>query len=119
VADALSRMYEEVEQVTAVFMSLSQPLVGLMEDLKCENESLEELQQLHQKMDHGEIPIGFRRENGLVIYQNRYNIGHESRLKTLLLREFHDTPSAGHGGIKKMLVGLSALFYWKGMRKSV
>ncbi|GKB71996.1 ty3-gypsy retrotransposon protein [Tanacetum coccineum] len=37
----------------------------------------------------------------------------------MLLREFHDTPSAGHGGIKKMLVGLAALFYWKGMRKSV
>ncbi|GKC30489.1 ty3-gypsy retrotransposon protein [Tanacetum coccineum] len=116
VADALFRMYEEVEQVTAAFISLSQPLVGLMEDLKCENESLEELQQLHQKMDRGEIPIGFRRENGLVIYRDRYYIG--QRLKTLLLWEFHDTPSAGHGEIKKMLVGLSALFYWKGMRKS-
>ncbi|GJW86965.1 ty3-gypsy retrotransposon protein [Tanacetum coccineum] len=26
---------------------------------------------------------------------------------------------AGHSGVKKMLIGLSALFYWKGMRKSV
>ncbi|GJY00541.1 ty3-gypsy retrotransposon protein [Tanacetum coccineum] len=119
VADALSRMYEDVHQVTAAFMSLSQPLVGLMGDVKGENESLEEKRQLHQKMDRGEIPIGFRRENGLLIYQDRYYIGLESRLKTLLLREFHDTPGVGHGEIKKMLVGLSALFYWKRMRKSV
>ncbi|GKA29453.1 ty3-gypsy retrotransposon protein [Tanacetum coccineum] len=103
VANVLSRMNEEVEQVTNAFMSLSQPLVWLMEDLKHENESLEELQQLHQKMDRGEIPIGFRRKNGLVIYRDRYYIGHESRLKTLLLREFQDTPSVGHGRIKKML----------------
>ncbi|GJW67410.1 ty3-gypsy retrotransposon protein [Tanacetum coccineum] len=52
VADERSRMYDRGEHDKAVFMSLSQPLVGLMEDLKCENESLEELQQLHQKMDH-------------------------------------------------------------------
>nr|GEX01345.1 prolyl oligopeptidase family protein [Tanacetum cinerariifolium] len=41
--------------------------------------------------------------------------GIESKLKVLLLREFHDTPSVGHGGIKKTLVGLSTLFFWKGM----
>nr|GEW36501.1 Ty3/gypsy retrotransposon protein [Tanacetum cinerariifolium] len=33
--------------------------------------------------------------------------------------QFHNKPSAGHGGIKKMLAGLSALFFWKRMRKSV
>ncbi|GJW97926.1 ty3-gypsy retrotransposon protein [Tanacetum coccineum] len=33
--------------------------------------------------------------------------------------EFHDTPCAEHEGVKKMLVGLSALFYWPRMRKSV
>ncbi|GJT06337.1 peroxidase 64 [Tanacetum coccineum] len=41
-------------------------------------------------------------------------VGQESKLKTLLLREFHNTPSAGHGGIKKTLVGLSALFFLNG-----
>ncbi|GJR00634.1 ty3-gypsy retrotransposon protein [Tanacetum coccineum] len=59
------------------------------------------------------------REGRLVIFQDRHFIDAESKLKSLLLQEFHNTPSAGHGGVKKMLVGLSALFYWKGMRKSV
>ncbi|GKE14949.1 ty3-gypsy retrotransposon protein [Tanacetum coccineum] len=70
-------------------------------------------------MDSGIALSGFRRENGLLIFKDRYYVGKNSKLKTLLLREFYATPSAGHGGIKKTLVGLSAMFFWKGMRKSV
>ncbi|GJW01569.1 ty3-gypsy retrotransposon protein [Tanacetum coccineum] len=62
---------------------------------------------------------GFRREQGMIIFRDRYYIGTQSKLKELLLSEFHNTPTEGHSGMKKMLVGLSALFYWKGMRKSV
>ncbi|GKE17428.1 ty3-gypsy retrotransposon protein, partial [Tanacetum coccineum] len=118
-ADALSRVFEEAEQVTAAFLAFSQPLVGFIGDLRGENETLAELLEIHGKMNNGEVLSGFRRENGLLIYNNRYFLGQESKLTTLLLREFHNTPSAGHGGIKKTLVGLSALFFWKGMRKSV
>ncbi|GKA02096.1 ty3-gypsy retrotransposon protein [Tanacetum coccineum] len=50
---------------------------------------------------------------------NRYYVGAESKLKPLLLWEFYDMPSSGHEGVKKMMVGLSAVFYWKGMRKIV
>ncbi|GKC50052.1 ty3-gypsy retrotransposon protein, partial [Tanacetum coccineum] len=76
-ADALSRVFEEDEQLSASFMDFIKPLVGLVGELR------------------------------------------ESKLKPLLLQEFHATPSAGHGGIKKILVRLSALFFWKGMRKPV
>nr|GEY10749.1 Ty3/gypsy retrotransposon protein [Tanacetum cinerariifolium] len=62
---------------------------------------------------------GFRREQGLLLYRDRYYIGTDLNLKDLFLSEFHDTPCAGHEGTKKMLVGLSALLYWKGMRKPV
>ncbi|GJZ67422.1 ty3-gypsy retrotransposon protein [Tanacetum coccineum] len=119
VADALSRMYEDEELVKAEFMAISQPIVGLLDYLKSENETLEELQVLHQQLDTGSGPDGFRREQGLLIFGNRYYVGTKSKLKALLLREFHDTSSAGYGGVKKMLVGLFALFYWRGMPKSV
>nr|GEY72706.1 Ty3/gypsy retrotransposon protein [Tanacetum cinerariifolium] len=119
VADALSRMYDDGELVKAEFMAISQPTVGLLGNLKSENETLEKLQALHQQLDTGSGPDGFQQEQGLLIFRNRYYVGTESKLKALLLREFHDTPSAGHGGVKKMLVGLSVLFYWLGMRKSV
>ncbi|GJX85258.1 ty3-gypsy retrotransposon protein [Tanacetum coccineum] len=40
----------------------------------------------------GEVLSGFRRENGLLLHNNRYYLGQESKLKTLLLEEFHATP---------------------------
>nr|GEW42420.1 Ty3/gypsy retrotransposon protein [Tanacetum cinerariifolium] len=119
VSDALSRMYVDGELVKAEFMAISKPIVGLLGNLKSENETLKELQALHQQLDTGSGSDGFRREQGLSIFCNRYYVGMESKLNALLLYEFHDTPSAGHGGMKKMLVTLSALFYWRGMHKSV
>ncbi|GJT16062.1 ty3-gypsy retrotransposon protein [Tanacetum coccineum] len=62
VADALSRVFEadEDENSTAAFMTLSQPLVGLLDDLRQENGTLEELRQLHQRIE-GNVPMeGYR-----------------------------------------------------------
>ncbi|GJW57808.1 ty3-gypsy retrotransposon protein [Tanacetum coccineum] len=43
VADVLSRVFEDDEDVTTVFMAFSYLVVGLLEDLKQENETLDEL----------------------------------------------------------------------------
>nr|GEX57869.1 putative lysine-specific demethylase JMJ16 [Tanacetum cinerariifolium] len=68
---ALSRMFEEDQQLTASFMALIQSLLGFVGDFQ----------------------------------------GIEAQ--GLVATKFHDTLSAGHGGIKKTLVGLSALFFGK------
>nr|GFB15363.1 Ty3/gypsy retrotransposon protein [Tanacetum cinerariifolium] len=54
-------MFEDDEQVMAAFMALSQPVLGLLDDLRKENESLEELKVLHQKLESGDGPLRFRR----------------------------------------------------------
>nr|GEZ03740.1 putative mitochondrial protein [Tanacetum cinerariifolium] len=64
VADALSRVFEEDDEVTSAFMSFSRPVVGLLADLKHENETLDELCQIHWKIDQGETLDGFHREHG-------------------------------------------------------
>ncbi|GKD74771.1 ty3-gypsy retrotransposon protein, partial [Tanacetum coccineum] len=79
----------------------------------------EEDDEIHRRMDQGETLDDFHREHGLLLFRQRYFLGVESKLKEGLLAEFHSTPSAGHGGVKKMLVGLATLFYWKGMRRSI
>ena len=56
-------------------MALSKPIVGLMEDLKRENATLEELRQIYQLLDKGEILEGFRFEQGLLLFQGRYFVG--------------------------------------------
>ncbi|GJT02811.1 retrotransposon-related protein [Tanacetum coccineum] len=47
VAYAFSRVYDEADEVIASFMALSQPLVSLVDDLRKENETLDELKIIH------------------------------------------------------------------------
>ncbi|GJZ52542.1 ty3-gypsy retrotransposon protein [Tanacetum coccineum] len=101
VADALSRLQEDDDEVTSAFMALSRPVVGLLEELKRENETLDELCQLHRRLDQGESLEGFQREQGLLLFQGKYFIGVESKSKALLLSEFHVTPSAAYEGVQK------------------
>ncbi|GJY92684.1 ty3-gypsy retrotransposon protein [Tanacetum coccineum] len=93
VADALSCVYDEADEVIAAFMALSQPLVSLVDALRKENETLDELKIIHQNLERKEVLDGFRQEQGMILFR--------------------------HSGVKKMLVGMSALFYWKGMGKSI
>ncbi|GKF28003.1 hypothetical protein Tco_0094345, partial [Tanacetum coccineum] len=94
-------------------MHLSQPLTVFLSDLKAENSTLADLVTIHRQLDTGTAAVGFRHQEGMLIFQDRCYVGAESKLKPLLLWEFYDMPSLGHEGVKKMMVGLSAVFYWK------
>nr|GEV35627.1 hypothetical protein [Tanacetum cinerariifolium] len=109
-ADAFSRMYDEDESMSASFMAIIQPLAAFLGELKEENRTLEELLDLHQQLDREDVAAAFGREGRLVIFHDRYFISANSKLKSLLLREFHNTPSTSHSEVEQMLVGLSALF---------
>ncbi|GJS53890.1 ty3-gypsy retrotransposon protein [Tanacetum coccineum] len=52
---------------------------------KEEKQTLEELLDLHRQLDLRDAADGFRREGGLVIFHDRYFIGMESKLKSMLL----------------------------------
>ncbi|GJX62232.1 ty3-gypsy retrotransposon protein [Tanacetum coccineum] len=59
-ANALSWMFKKDEQLTTSFMALSQPILGFMDDLWGENETLAELRDLHGCIDSGIALSGFR-----------------------------------------------------------
>ncbi|GJR52651.1 hypothetical protein Tco_1403172 [Tanacetum coccineum] len=55
------------------------------------------------RLDQGEVLEGLQHEQGLLLFIGRYFIGARSKLKEVLLSEFHDTPNVGHGGSKKKI----------------
>ncbi|GJS43651.1 ty3-gypsy retrotransposon protein [Tanacetum coccineum] len=113
-------MTKDVEEELFLWArQLKMQALCLVDDLRKENEMLDELKVVHQKLERKEVLDGFGREQGMILFRDRYFIGAESKLKELLLSEFHNTSMVGHSGVKKMLVGMSALFYWKGMRKTI
>ncbi|GKC45980.1 transposon ty3-I gag-pol polyprotein, partial [Tanacetum coccineum] len=70
VAHALSRVHDEADDVITVFMALSQPLVSLVDDLRKQNETLDELKVIHLKLERKEVLDGFWREHGMILFRD-------------------------------------------------
>ncbi|KAL4289567.1 hypothetical protein GQ457_14G014840 [Hibiscus cannabinus] len=56
---------------------------------------------------------------GLLLWRNIIMVPDETALRTLLLREFHNSVIGGHAGVTRTFHRLAAGFYWPGMRKDV
>ena len=109
--DALSRIHEEnvmeEPKPTAFCLSLvSQPSSEILAALHKENDSLPDMKQLQQRYAASSLTSDFSVQRGLLLFRHRYYLSPHSSLETMLLKEFHETPMAGHVGIKKTLVRL-------------
>ncbi|VFQ94589.1 unnamed protein product [Cuscuta campestris] len=91
-ADALSRRDEE-EDTVGLFMALVQPVPLLMHDLRLENQSLQELQELHAAVSADNASPDFSVHDGLLYFKRRLYLGRASSLLSALLEEFHSTPA--------------------------
>ena len=98
-ADALSRIHEEnvteEPKPTALCLSLvSQPSSEILAALDKENGSLPYMKQLHQRYAADSLTSNFSVQGGLLLFRHRYYLSPHSSLKTMLLKEFHETPMA-------------------------
>lgn len=130
VADALSHapevMVENVSDVDSSIVQTSyltlistQPVSEFLDDLHCVNKNDPELVDLHNRFARQELPSEYHVVDSLLAFNHKYVIPSASPLKHKLLHEFHNSRFAGHGGVKKTLVGLITLFYWPKMRLDV
>ncbi|VFQ71455.1 unnamed protein product [Cuscuta campestris] len=126
VADALSRQHlehgtsYEVSTVGAVqLFNFSQPLLEILARIRAENETEPDLVRLHELHRQGSLPAPFSVMDGILFYQTRMCVGAASSLRMELLREYHDSPIAGHTGVHRTFTRLAATFYWPSMCKDV
>ncbi|VFQ92913.1 unnamed protein product [Cuscuta campestris] len=82
------------------------------------NHTEPDLAELHRAHVAGRLPLPYAVEDGLLFYKRRLCIGSQSPLRTELLREYHDTLMAGHGGVLRTFQRLAMVFFWKGLRMS-
>lgn len=122
VADALSRV-SEVEvadgETSEVWVVTCGPVPEFLSILRKENAEAQDLKGIRQQYDKGELSEDYKLVDGIITFKGRYYLSEKSELKELLLKEFHCSVFAGHGGIKKTLVGLSSMFYWPKIRRDV
>ncbi|VFQ87512.1 unnamed protein product [Cuscuta campestris] len=118
VADALSRR-DDAGELAASFFQLSRPVPTLVADILRENTSKADLRHLHEAAKSRSLPADYSIADGLVFYRRRVCIGKDSTLRYSLLREYHDSPLAGHPGVQRTFAWLAMHFYWPGMRRDV
>lgn len=141
-ADALSRMshhcvhdYEDNRQQTVLkprhFARISANVVDdtpvneleqeIRRSSKREAEVLEGLKELKrgglQRLAGG-LPQ-WEEDDGLVYHRGRVYVPPEGDLRKRVLRQCHDTPTAGHGGNHSTFALVSSHYWWPGMRAFV
>ncbi|KAK9139848.1 hypothetical protein Scep_009529 [Stephania cephalantha] len=62
---------------------------------------------------------GYSVREELVFCHSKLVVPETSTLRSLLLQEFHASPTGGHAGIQQTYARLSALFYWPLMGQSM
>lgn len=77
-------------------------------------------QQIKQDLKSGNKEhVGFQLVQDRLLYIGRVVVPHKSRLKQIILQQYHNSPAGGHGGDVKSYLRIAADWYWGGMRKDV
>ncbi|VFQ62072.1 unnamed protein product [Cuscuta campestris] len=118
VPDALSRR-DEPPLLGHSLVLLSQPVPELLNTIRAENLNQPDLLTLHEKFRQGTLNSDYAVADDILYFRRRIYIGVNSELRTVLIREYHDTPMAGHSGIHRTFQHLAMVFYWSSMRRDI
>lgn len=103
----------------ALLLAASAPISEVLDILRRDNTTLPDLLVLHQQFEARKLPPGYSCKQGILYFRDRYYVSPHSPLQPRLLLEAHATPMAGHAGVKRTLICLSAVYFWPHQRRSV
>lgn len=114
-ADSLSRMPEKL-----TLAAMTTYFVPDLEEIQQQVDDDSFLSNIKQviKTDPSAYPH-FSLAGDTLLYEGRMVLPADSPAILSLLREFHDSPMGGHGGIRRTYHTIASEFYWKGIKKSV
>ncbi|KAL4383207.1 hypothetical protein GQ457_15G011330 [Hibiscus cannabinus] len=112
--DALSR------EVGVMLMAFTQTTWGVINVVRRASAIDSELLDIRAKLQEGDDKYqGYSEQGGILLNKGRVIVPKEVALRSLLLREYHQSVSGGHAGILRTFQRLAANFFWKGMRADV
>jgi len=107
VPDALSRKH----QLRMVYVGKTEPQKEV--GLASRRDAF--AKEVRQNIQNG-AKSHFHLQNGLLWYKQRQFYVPEGRVRELLLKECHDGPLAGHGGVKCTTMFLKKSYYWPNLK---
>lgn len=115
-ADALSQMNGATN--FALFSNFGpQPILweAIRREYMAHPETMKLLNSLKEDPGHPNFVI----REGILLFKGKVWIPTDSALQSLLLVEFHSTPTGGYARIHRTLSRISSIFYWTDLRRSI
>ena len=98
---------------------------GMKVKLKIASEENYQFQEIRNALEKeqtklGKIALGLTQwKKDLMWYKNRIWVPHNEEIRTEIIRQHHDIPQAGHGGIVKTTQLICRIYYWPELRKDI
>lgn len=113
-ADALSRIPE------SSLTHISGPVIESLDEIQEEVHQDPVLRAIVEALQQGRATEdGYHLQGTRLYYQGRLVLPATSPWRTIMIREFHASPTGGHAGILRTLQRVRANVFWKGMRRDV
>jgi hypothetical protein len=116
VADALSRRVHELH-VTTINMYQIDLKGKIFEATKEDLHYMELVTKVHKGKMQQKVEDYELRNDGILLYMNIIYVPNSHELRTMILKEMHNVPYAGHPGYQKIVVAVKSQYYWPSMKK--
>ncbi len=120
VADALSRRPDhKADEQEMSAMSASRTSAAIVDAIKAAYDTDGRCVDLLQQHQNGRMPAGMKVINGVIYAQQQTYVPNNAHVRTMLLREAHDSLVSGHLGVAKTAELLTRTYYWPGIHADV
>jgi hypothetical protein len=79
-------------------------------------ELITKLQQVKMQQKVVDYELGI---DGILLYRNIFYVPNSSELRSVILKEMHNVPYAGHPGYQKTISTVKIQYYWPGMKREI
>eukprot|EP00253_Pinus_taeda_P015903 PITA_15903 len=118
VADALSRKVQNLYEIS--ISGWKSPFLEIIKEIADQDTEYQELksqlQQSAKKDSQQEYEVD---DAGRIYFKKRLYVPNQSRIKNLIMDEFHVSHYAGHPGYQKMITAIRKEYFWPGMKKNI
>eukprot|EP00253_Pinus_taeda_P006262 PITA_06262 len=118
VADALSQKIHNLYEVS--FSGWESPFMEMIKEIGDQDTEYQQLKlQIQQSAKRDSQQEYELDDAGRIYFKKRLYVPNQSRIRNLIMDEFHISHYAGHPGYQKMITTIQNEYFWPGMKKSI
>eukprot|EP00253_Pinus_taeda_P016605 PITA_16605 len=118
VADALSRKVQNLYEVS--ISGWKSPFLEIIKEIADQDTEYQQLKLQIQQSAREDSQQEYELDDvGRIYFKKRLYVPNQSRIKNLIMDEFHVSHYAGHPGYQKMITAIRKEYFWPGMKKNI